>query len=77
MHNHVESSSLPPWDLTETRRFLWCRRSMRLAARLFAGTAGVVFTVALLFYLVAPAYAAAALHAMMDFFQSRAEWAYR
>jgi hypothetical protein len=50
---------------------------MRLAARLFAGTAGVVFTVAVLFYLVAPAYAAAALHAIMDFYQARAEWAYR
>jgi len=67
----------PPWEAREVRRLLLCRRSLRLAVRLFLGVAGVIFSLAVLFYLIAPAYTAAALQAMMDLYQARADWAYR
>lgn len=67
----------PPWESGAPRRFLLCQRSLRLAFLIFGGVAGIIFALAGVFYLIAPAYTAAALHAMMDLYQARADWAYR
>jgi len=49
---------------------------VRLAVGLFSLAAAGVFSLALIAYLIVPAYAKAALHAVMDFYQARADWVF-
>lgn len=77
MPSYVSNLPPPPWEARQAGRFLVCRRSLWLATRIFLGVAGIIFSLAVVFYLIAPAYTAAALHAMMDLYQARADWAYR
>lgn len=58
-------------------RLLVSRWSLRMAAHIFVGAAALTLTVALFAYLLAPSYTRAALRAVMEIYQARANWAFR